>query len=305
MNKERIEILTQLLSSEAPYSIRIPRQHDGCSVPAEVDIIAYATNDPGFGWMFVKSCLDLRKPLPPQVSETELVRPYLYVRDQNGDRDAREALSLEHSASRQRRIYLRCALLLPEYDYAAAAKITHLSEDTVRIYEALHWNVKDRLDDRIYITSLIYPDTRRVEFIPGYAEKEDTMYIALRAAVQYGLPAVEELLGMKNPLQSGGIIQQAYSFVARTLSMANFMAKLGFLNQELPIFESARRLLGSLKLGRSLEQNRVEAGVDRVSVPMTLNEAITSIIGPAVPGANAQNVESGATTRPVELKRAA
>ena len=130
------------------------------------------------------------------------------------------------------------------------------------------------------------------------------MYLALRAAIQHGLVAVEELLGMRNPVVSTDVIQQAKSFVARTLSMANFVAKLGFLHQDLPIVKSARRLLSSLKLGRSLEQDRV--GVDRVSVPMTLNEAITRIIGPAVPGANAAaNGESGVTTRPVELKRAA
>ena len=86
MNKERIEILTQL-------------------IPAEVDIIARATNDPGFGWMFVKSCLDLRKPLPHQVSEPQLVRPYLYVRDQNGDRDAREALIIEQVIANDEVVY--------------------------------------------------------------------------------------------------------------------------------------------------------------------------------------------------------
>jgi hypothetical protein len=86
MNKERIEILTQL-------------------IPAEVDIIARATNDPGFGWMFVKSCLDLRKSLPHQVSEPQLVRPYLYVRDQNGDRDAREALIIEQVIANDEVVY--------------------------------------------------------------------------------------------------------------------------------------------------------------------------------------------------------
>jgi len=301
MNRERIEMLAQLIPCEAPYSIR---KLQPFSVPAEVDIIAHATNDPGFGWMFVKSCLDHRTPLPAEVSEPELIRPYLYVRDQNKDRDAREALGLRHSTNRQRQIYLRCLLVLPEYDYATAAQMTDLSEDTVRIYEALHWNVKDRLDDRIYITSLAYPDTRRVEFLPSYLETEDTMYLALRAAIQHGIPAVEELLGMRNPAQDVDANQQASSFAARTLSLANFMAKLGFLNQDLPIFDSARRLLRFFKLGRPQEHDRVQAGVERAGVP-TLNEAITRIIGPAVPGARARKIESENTARQVELKHAA
>jgi len=39
------------------------------------------------------------------------------------------------------------------------------------------------------------PDTRQVEFIPGYIENEDSMYLALRAAVQHGIPAVENCTG--------------------------------------------------------------------------------------------------------------
>ena len=75
-----------------------------------------------------------------------------------------------------------------------------LSEDTIRVYETLFWNVRDR--DRIYVTSLVYPDTRLVEFVPGYPLEEDPRNLVLRAAFDYGIQEAEELLGLKNPVQA-------------------------------------------------------------------------------------------------------
>jgi len=50
-------------------------------------------------------------------------------------------------------------LLRDEFDFAQIAQRMALSVDTVRIYEALYWNVRGR--DKIYVASLVYPQTRR------------------------------------------------------------------------------------------------------------------------------------------------
>jgi hypothetical protein len=49
----------------------------------------------------------------------------------------------------------------------------------VRIFEALFWNVRDRLADRIYSASLVYPESRQVELLPGYYRNESRMFLAL------------------------------------------------------------------------------------------------------------------------------
>ena len=58
----------------------------------------------------------------------------------------------------RRRFLLSCLLLRDEFDFAQVAQRAGLSEDTVRMYEVLYWNVRGR--DKIYVCSLVYPETR-------------------------------------------------------------------------------------------------------------------------------------------------
>src|SRR6266404_6124878 len=200
MTIERIEELLGLLPSEAPYLARIPRSLSVQGFPREIDIRGHVLNDPSFGWNFIQSFLDLGRPLPAQVYEWQLLRPYCYLRYATYDPDARAAIELQHPANWQRRVLLWAMLIRAEYEYGAVANKLHLSEAAVRMHEALFWNVRDR--DRIYLCSLVYPETRLVEFVPGYVLNEDPMNLALRAALDHGIVSVEELLGLKNPVES-------------------------------------------------------------------------------------------------------
>jgi|SRR5436190_630774 len=137
MTIERIEELLGLLPADAPYLVRIPRSPSVQGFPPEIAINAHAFNDPSFDWGFVKSFLDLGRPLPALVYESQLLRPFCYLRYAASDRDARAALELEHTANRQRRILLDCMLLRTEYAYEAIAEKLTLSEEAIRIYETL------------------------------------------------------------------------------------------------------------------------------------------------------------------------
>ena len=70
MNEQRIEILTELIPSDAAYLTRIPRTLRALGVPAEVDIHSYTSHDPQFGWNYVKSFLGCNQPLPCETHET-------------------------------------------------------------------------------------------------------------------------------------------------------------------------------------------------------------------------------------------
>src|SRR5438132_7925332 len=89
--------------------------------------------------------------------------------------------------------------------------------------EALFWNVRDR--ERIYLCSLVYPETRLVEFVPGYVLNEDPMNLALRAALDYGIESVEEILGLKNPVESVKGVEHAKAFTA---GIAVFLKRHGW-----------------------------------------------------------------------------
>ena len=250
MKANRIEQLIELLPSQAPYLARIPRELTWRGFPAETDLYAYASNDPGFGCGFIKSFLDLGKPLPTMVYESQLIRPYCYLRYHNNDSDARGAFELHRDRQSGRCILLECMLLRGEYDYPSIAKKLSITEATVQIYGTLFWNVRDRLDDRIYINTLVYPEGRQVELVPGYAKKEHPRNLALRITVASGLDAAEEFLGLRSEATGAGRAEQAEAFAAKILSTGNFLAKMGFLHQKLPALEAARGVLRLRKAGR-------------------------------------------------------
>jgi hypothetical protein len=282
MTIERIEELLGLLPADAPYLVRIPRSLSVQGFPPDIANNAYAFNDPSFGWGFVKSFLDLGRPLPALVYESQLLRPYCCLMYAASDKDARAALELEHPANRQRRILLRCMLLRTEYTYAAIAKKLNLSEEAIRIYEMLFWNVRDR--DRAYICSLIYPDTRQVEFVPGYFLHEDPEMVALRAAYHHGIDVVEALLGMKDPLEDSNGVEHGRALAARFLSAANFVAKIGGIHQDLPALANARQLLSSVGRGQWKHSNQPgmddddRRGLGGMSLGRSLSETFMEIV---------------------------
>ena len=159
-----------------------------------------------------------------------------------------------------------------------------MSEDTIRVYETLFWNVRDR--DRIYVTSLVYPDTRLIEFVPGYPLEEDPRNLVLRAAFDYGIQEAEELLGLKNPVQQSNGAQHARALAGRILRAGNFAAQIGLIHQDLPALTNARRLLrkvggGQWKEGNSaaLDDDDVR-GLGGMSRGRSLQEIFLDIIRP-------------------------
>ena len=60
------------------------------------------------------------------------------------------------------------------------------------------------------------------------------MNLALRAALDHGMELVEEILGLKNPVEDVNGVEHAKALAARILSAGNFVAKIGGLYQDLP-----------------------------------------------------------------------
>ena len=93
-----------------------------------------------------------------------------------------------------------------------------------------------------------------MELRPGYHQTESGINLALRAVWDWGLPALEELLGLSNPgANSATISQQASTLVPKILSTANFLLKMGFAHQK----------LSPISLGGALAPYRQIAGSPR------------------------------------------
>ena len=204
------------------------------------------------------------------------------------------ALALEDDSGKHRRIPVRCLLVLPEYPYAEIAKKTGLSEGAVRIYQALFWAVRGR--DRIFISSLTFPESRQCELRAGYERNEDFGNLCLRAAVRHGIGVVEGLLGATNPLRVSGppltrfltntnmkskLEQLSESFMAQVLKNANYLGQMGFLNQNLPAFKDALavvRLLGSRQARQGEDASvRQLAGVSALAITQSLSRGMPEL----------------------------
>jgi len=270
MNESRIEQLLETLPSRAPYVMRIPRDLSLRGFPAETDLYAYALNDPAFGCGYIRSFLDLKLTLPTIVYESQLVRPYCYSRYKNDDEDVRRAFELHKDRQSVRSILLDCMLVRAEYDYPSIGKKLHLTEASIDIYGTLFWDVRGRLNDRFYINTLVYPESRQVELVPGYAQKESPRNLALRITVDSGLNAAEEFLGLCTEGTGGGRAEQAEAFAAKALSTGNFLAKMGLLHQKLPGLDTARAVRRSM---RSDGKQRLPSG-SNTAPTISLSQAI-------------------------------
>ncbi len=246
MNRDRIEFLSQLIPPGAPYLAQMPRDCSALGLPRKIDVYAHAGHDPQFGWNFVHAFLQADRPLPSEVHEPELLRAYSYARHNTQDPDVLAAMLLEHSANYQKRILMRCLLIL-QYDYSPIAEYLDLTEAACQIYEMLFWNVRHR--SRIERIALVFPEGRQVEFLPGYAASQSLQSLALRAAMQHGLPAAEELLGLRNAPADGDLDQHAHKLMAQTLHTANLMREWGFEHQDLEIFSRALKVLKVIQFG--------------------------------------------------------
>ena len=291
MTADQIEDLIGLIPAHAPYISRMPRfkeqkkddtPDEDINIPDEVGIRAKAMNDASFGWMFVKSFLDLGRPIPPMVLDPLLIRPYCYLRYRHYDRNARAALELEFNANRTKRALLQCMLLVQDLAYDAIASALKLHVDTVMMYEALYWNIRDRFDDKAYIAQLIFPDTRKVEFLPTYFMDENPLYIVLRAAFHHGLQVVEEFLGIRNPIVEFNSQEEAKAYEARVLSAGNYMAKIGYLHQnQAYAISSARHVLQSIKIGGEDKlDDDARRGLEGMSMGRSMTETYLEIVRP-------------------------
>jgi hypothetical protein len=171
----------------------------------------------------------------------------------------------------------QCMLAL-KYDHASIARSTGIPEGACNIYEPVFFNMRHR--NWIELTSLVFPEGRQIEFLPGYDVKESLTNLALRAAVQYGLPAVEELLGRRNAPGDSDVIGQARALIAQTLSTANLMYQWGFAHQNLAIFSRALRVLPLARSDFARQQlNSSMTAVERRDLAKALSESVMRLVG--------------------------
>lgn len=257
MDKTRIEQLVAVMPAQNAYTRRTGAHlAQGIDAPAEVVLFAHGMNDPMFGWVFVKSFLDQKQDLPCDVVESPLLRAFAYFRYANRDPHVRQAFQLRTHAEKLQRAMIQCMLLIEKYSLEHIASEMMLDLDVVEIYQTLFWNVRDRMRDKVYLTSLVYPQSTQVLYASNYQQQEDFVNIAMRAAVGPGMDTVREFLGLACPTKEFEAEAFAKAFEAQVLSTATHAARLGYLHQQnVPAISGGRLMVQSTKMGGNVSKD--------------------------------------------------
>ncbi len=266
MKLSRIRELLAMLPRNMTYLSRITSNSvGGYDTDEETDIWAFVRNDPLFGFKFVKSFCEIRRALPDEVYEPALWRLFCLREEKKPGRDLNivEACALTNPRLRVIRTIIECMLMHPEVELESIAKLCDYPVDVIELFHELFFNVRDRLDeegasDDVFHLSLVYPESRQVEFYPDYHLQEGWPQIARRIAYNYGLTALFQWLGARTSDKEDHGIESLQAIESRIASSAMFAMNCGFQHQPgvIAITRARQLLRSSNRAGQDTADNR-------------------------------------------------
>ncbi len=269
MIAERVKQLIQMLPPDSIYA-KADRGEAPADFRAARDVAAKASamTDPKFGWAFVSAWLEAEQELPEAITEPEYCRAFCYFGYDNKDEDACDAFRLQTRAELWRRVMVQCMLLLKEYSYERIAKETNLPEAAIRIYAEMFFNVRDRLDDAIYIAQILYPSSTQITWAEEYHLMERPDLLAMRAAHRHGIDVAKRFLGIKVRDTTPDAAVSAKALEARLMDEALHMAQMGFVHQpNIQAINAGRMLIQSSKLGGEQQKSSDDTvGLGRIGM---------------------------------------
>jgi hypothetical protein len=98
------------------------------------------------------------------------------------------------------RTLIECLLIHPGFSFKRISKLSGYPEDVISLFHELFFNVRNRqsdtnLSDEPYILSLVYPESRQVEFYRDYHLQEAWVQIARRVTYNFGMGVLFQWLG--------------------------------------------------------------------------------------------------------------
>jgi hypothetical protein len=163
--------------------------------------------------------------------------------------DARE-IRLSPSLSAKLNAMLMAGLGKPADEHLSlVAEKTAIPKPTVEAYEILFFNVLDRPRDSLYISHVVYPDSRVVELDEDYFDKTPIADLLLRAAFNHrDIDLVLRLTGMTDEAcrqELATLGEQQKQLETSIMGNALLMSKMGLLNQRSAGLNRASTLLAA------------------------------------------------------------
>jgi hypothetical protein len=247
------------LPPDSPYLRRLggdPKTYLTSDRYTEVEVLVDAMLDPRFAWKFVRSHVVTKKHLPPSLVETHhspLWQAYFY--EAENERNSCMVEVIDHPRHRQAAGMLKALLLYRPYNLATIAKLMQMQLGAVYLYDQLFFNVRDRRDDLKYITSLVYPEGKPVEWREDYMKYEALEMRLMRATYQDNINLFFYLLGYTTAqVRALTAITASAEVESKAYQESTMFAQAGGLHQaNSPLLSRTFGLLNSIKQGGATE----------------------------------------------------
>jgi len=227
----------------------------------ELGRFLYAYKDLQFGWNFARTMAANKLELPPIFQDRNewVWRAYLYALNRQKFKDPviREALTFTGHNMQKERAVLHALLINPKATIEDVAQRLNRDVDVIEAYEALFFNVHDRREDHLYISSIVYPQGRLVEMYEHYIRNESLEMILLRAGYNHGPEDVLYFAGFPSEL----LMQHIGNDVPAGMSNARLLmsaAKQGGQTETQSPFngDGGRVLMAELQRVKQLQHTR-------------------------------------------------
>jgi len=263
MTRDEIYSLSCLIPRDTSFFSGSPFQ-----IFAEDDV-SYATekfakcySNPSFAWHLLKLYSDADKQFPigncitlSRLDEYEILRDaYWFQRQGVATPELLFAVSIDRALDPYYKSVLRSCLLIEDICSEEIAAKTGIPKKSVEIYEKLFFNVWDRKEDQLYISSQVYPEGVFSELDPNYQARTNYMELLKKAGYRNGIEEVMSLAGVRGYSKSGNTQALVAEFENKLMANAVFLSDMGLLNTRNQVgISNAKNLLAAAKHGGDTE----------------------------------------------------
>ena len=266
MNKSRIEQLTRMLPANAGVFTTTDQPGPTLGLAAR---LAIALNAPDFCHRFITHHVVRGKPLPPSVHESWLRRAHSHYAGENllPDTVMLAVEGMGTSCHEFTRHVLLGLLVSQNCTHEEIAMHLGLDEPTVRFYEQLHWNVKDRATEAEYIGRLVFPAGRFQMLRPDGFDELPMAQRLLIAGYTHGANEVLFLAGMTTERTQPSVELGLKELESAILANALELTRAGALNaKNVPGINHGRALLTARRNSESAKSPPPSSQTSDISV---------------------------------------
>lgn len=239
-------------------------------------------SDLAIGWkasgMFAKAHAKL--PVYLTADDQWIWRAYLVQCNPNlyFDKHVAEALALNDPDMKHERSTIQAYLLCEDASFEDISKLTSVDANTLKAYEKLFYNVRDRFDDYLFLARAVYPHGRVEELYDHYLHTTTFGDLIRRTGYNCGKDYVSFMAGLRSTLIQDMTAGDMAVRLERVIMANGFiLATSGLLNQrqEAAGFQSAKSLIAAAKAGGNEQQEH--SGFDDLSVSSALRGELVRV----------------------------